>query len=110
METNYRDDIRAALDTFLIGIPGVKGGKAFGYPAYKVNGKIFCFVGGEGISLKLGEARVRELIAEQPNMSVLEVTEGTRWKAWLKIKGLPPEAYEEYFPLFEEAISLVAGG
>jgi hypothetical protein len=53
VEINYREDIQAALDRFLIGIPGVKGGKAFGYPAYKVNGKIFCFVGGTGVSIKL---------------------------------------------------------
>jgi hypothetical protein len=108
MDINYREDIRAALDLFLIGIPGVKGGKAFGYPAYKVNGKNFCFVGGNGISLKLGEARVRELISEQPHFSVLEIAQGIQWKAWLNIEGVPPEAYEDYFPLFEESISFVA--
>jgi hypothetical protein len=110
MDINYRDDIRAALDLFLIGIPGVKGGKSFGYPAYKVNGKIFCWVTGDGISLKLGEKRVAELIAEHPHMSIMEVVEGTHWKAWVSIRGVPPEEYEHYLPLFEEAMSFVAGG
>jgi hypothetical protein len=41
------------MDGLLLGMPGVKGSKAFGYPAYKVNGKVFAFVGSQGVSIKL---------------------------------------------------------
>jgi hypothetical protein len=47
-QLHYRDEVRAALDDLVLGIPGVKGGQAFSYPAYKVNGKVFAFVGGAG--------------------------------------------------------------
>lgn len=53
---------------------------------------------------------MRELIAQHSHMSVLEVVEGTHWKAWVSIDGLPPEAYEQYMTLFEESVSFVAGG
>ena len=36
---NYDLDKKAIMDELLLGMPGVKGSKAFGYPAYKVNGK-----------------------------------------------------------------------
>jgi len=38
-------------------------GKAFGYPDYKVNGKIFAFVGERGIALKFPAEQVKALLA-----------------------------------------------
>ena len=66
MELRYRPDVKDVVDGMVLGMPGVKASKAFGHPAYKVNGKIFAFVGINGIALKLPAQRVQELIAAQP--------------------------------------------
>jgi hypothetical protein len=109
MADNYRDDHKAMFDSLVDGMPGVKGGKAFGYPAYKVNGKVFAFVGGEGIILKLGQRRVDELVASRPPCQVFEVTEGVYWKDWLSINRADSAAFEDDRDLIEEAVFFVAG-
>ena len=65
---------KAVLDGLLLGMPGVKASKAFGYPAYKVNGRVFAFVG-TGVSIKLPAPRVQELIATHPDMKPFEVAD-----------------------------------
>jgi hypothetical protein len=109
MAENYRDDHKAMIDNLVLGMPGVKGGKAFGYPAYKVNGKVFAFVGGEGIILKLGKERVQELVATRPPCQVFEVTQGVFWKDWLTIDRAQSSDFEADFDLIEEAVFYVAG-
>ena len=106
---NYRDDHKATMDALLLEMPGVKGGKAFGYPAYKVNGKVFCFVGGEGIGIKLSKERVAELVAQGAPYRPFEPVAGTVWKAWLSIDRADSDAYREDLPLLEEAMQTVAG-
>jgi hypothetical protein len=44
-EPNYDEQRRAKMDEMLLVMPGVKASKAFGYPAYKINGKGVCFCG-----------------------------------------------------------------
>ncbi|HUN05341.1 MAG TPA: hypothetical protein PLQ56_02010 [Aggregatilineales bacterium] len=109
MADNYRDDHKAMIDSLVLGMPGVKGSKAFGYPAYKVNGKIFAFVGGEGVILKLGERRVQEVVASRPACKVFEVTDGVYWQAWLNIDHADSEDFIGDLDLIEEAVGFVAG-
>lgn len=98
------------MDDLLLPMPGVKGGKAFGYPAYKINGKVFCFVGGAGIAIKLPEKRVAELLAGgNANFSPFEVADGVIWKAWLSIDHDSPAAYAGDVELLEESMLYVAG-
>jgi hypothetical protein len=40
-KVTFNPDHKAALDTFLLHLPGVTSGKMFGYPAYYVHGKLF---------------------------------------------------------------------
>jgi hypothetical protein len=109
MADNYRDDHKAMIDSLVLNMPGVKGGKAFGYPAYKVNGKVFAFVGGEGIILKLGEARVKELVATRPPCQIFEVTDGVFWQGWVSINRADSEAFADDIDLIEESVGFVAG-
>lgn len=109
MADNYRDDHKAMIDSLVLGMPGVKGSKAFGYPAYKVNGKIFAFVGGGGMILKLGERRVQEVVASRPACKVFEVTDGVYWQAWLNIDHAESEDFVDDLDLIEEAVGFVAG-
>lgn len=107
-DANYNSEHKAALDEIVLGMPGVKGSKAFGYPAYKVNGKIFAFVGSEGVSIKLGEKRVAELVGTQPEFAILEVDTGIFWKAWLFINFPDPKLYASHEDLFVESMNYVA--
>jgi len=101
-DERYNPDHKSALDDILLGMPGVKGGKAFGYPAYKVNGKIFAFVHDGGASIKLPEARVQELAGTQPEFST------SSWKAWLRMEPADPSLYEQYEPLLVESMTYTA--
>lgn len=109
MEDAYRADVKEVLDDLLLGMPGIKGGKAFGYPAYKVGRRIFAFVGGAGVGIKLNEARVQELMAEDPRCRIFEPAEGYLWPGWVSIDLADPDEYREYLDLLYEAIELISG-
>ncbi|MEO8606867.1 MAG: MmcQ/YjbR family DNA-binding protein [Chloroflexota bacterium] len=100
---------KAVLDSLLLGMPGVKDSKAFGYPAYKVNGRVFAFVG-TGVSLKLPATRVQELLAAHPDMKPFEVADGVVWREWVSIQRPNSEDYAQDVDLFEESSQFVAGG
>jgi len=110
MDAKYRDDVKAKMDELVLGMPGVKGGKAFGYPAYKVAGKVFAFVGEQGVGLKLSEGRVRELVADAGSYKPFEVADGIVWKAWVFIERADAEAFEGEVSLIEESVGFVSGG
>lgn len=110
MEVNYDLEQKAAVDELLLDMPGVKGGKAFGYPAYKVNGKVFAFVGSNGMAIKLTEKRVSELIGTHPHFQPFHVADGIVWKAWLSIQPEEPAEYAQHEALYQESLTLVAGG
>ena len=109
MEVNYRDDVKEIVDDVLLSIPGVKGGKSWGYPAYKANSKVFLFVGGDGLSIKLPEARVQELIDTSATMSQFSPVEGTVWKQWVTISHDDADDYREDIALIEESMQFAAG-
>lgn len=104
---NYDEAVKTVIDSLVLGMPGVKGGKAFGYPAYKVNGKIFAFVGERGIALKFPAERVKELLADQPSMKPFEPGAGVIWREWVSISHDTPTAYEEDVELLEESMLFV---
>lgn len=110
MPSEFRDDVKEILDELLLGVPGVTGGQAFGYPAYKVGRKIFAFVGGSGLCIKLNEARVSELVAENDEMTIF-TPDGTRmWKAWLSIDRTNADDYAQDMPLFMQAQEAIGAG
>lgn len=109
MDTSYREDVKDFLDELLLAIPGVKGGKAFGFPAYKIGGKIFLFVGGDGVSLKVPRERVSELLDSDEAITQFSPADGYVWKEWVNITCENPDEYAGYLDLFEESVSYVAG-
>jgi hypothetical protein len=108
-EHKHDPAVKDTFESLVKGMPGVKAGKAFGYPAYKVNGKVFAFVG-TGISIKLPAARVQELIASNPQMKVFEVADRVVWREWVSIQRPKPDDYAQDMDLFEESVLFVAGG
>lgn len=105
---NYDEAVKTVIDSLVLGMPGVKIGKAFGYPAYKINGKIFAFVGSHALSLKLPAARVKTLIAQDTAIEHFQPAQGVIWREWIAIKRDSPAAYEQDVELLEEAMLFVA--
>ena len=92
----------------LLVIPFVQGGQAFGYPAYKVGKKTFCFVGGDGIGVKLPENRVTELIDTHDAFHPFYPAEGILWKGWVSIVYEDSDDYRQHLDLYEESVEFVS--
>lgn len=107
MDTSYREDIKAVLDDILDSRPDVKVGKAFGFPAYKIGRRVFCFVGGAGIAIKLPEDRVSHLVTTHDEMRVFEPVEGTFWREWVSIDRKRADDYAGDMDLFDESMQFV---
>ncbi len=106
-ETRYNAEYQAVMDEIMNMLPGVKISKAFGYPAYKINGKVFAFVGGATVALKLPQARVQELITRGAVFAPFEVAEGIIWRNWVSISHENPAHYHQDEPLFIESLQYV---
>ena len=58
----FNPEVKEVLDSFLLENPEVEAGKAFGLPAYYVNGKMFASVYENGATIKVPIAMVEELL------------------------------------------------
>ncbi len=110
MMDSFRQEIKTLLDDLLLGMPGVKAGKMFGFPAYKANGKTFLFVIGHGLTIKLPQARVDALMTAQPDImrpfSPVETMKA--WREWVLIEHDDLANYEAEIDLLEESALYVA--
>ena len=94
-------EVAACMRALMAG-QAAQPGLMFGSPCYKVNGKMALGVFGDGIVLKLGEARSRALIesgAAQP----FEPMPGRAWREWALLR----EGFEAAGPLLAEALAFV---
>jgi hypothetical protein len=107
---NYNPDEKAVYEPILLSLPGVKAGKAFGHPAYKVNGKVFAFAVLRGLTIKLPEDRVNELMADHPDFRYFSPDGNLTWKSWLLIQVSSPDEFADYEPLYMESVQFVAEG
>ncbi|MDK3162035.1 MmcQ/YjbR family DNA-binding protein [Anaerolineae bacterium CFX9] len=110
MSEAYRADVLELISEVIGQMPGVRASRAFGHPCFKVDGRIFCFVGEDGIALKLTEKRIAQLVEQDEVYRVFEPMYGTRWKTWLSIERPAAEDYLQDIELFEESIGIVGGG
>jgi hypothetical protein len=105
-ERNYDEKRKTKMDEMLLVMPGVKASKAFGYPAYKINGKVFAFVGSKGVAIKLPAARVKALL-DGHVMKPFEAGEGNVWREWVSIQRETFDDYEQDAGLFEESVEFL---
>jgi hypothetical protein len=105
-ERNYDETRKAKMDEMLLVMPGVKASKAFGYPAYKINGNVFAFVGSKGVAIKLPEERVNALLDGQ-TLKHFEVGDGVVWRQWLSIQRDAFNDYDQDARLFEESVEFL---
>lgn len=103
--TDLSGQHKDALDKLLLELPGVTAGKMFGQPAYKADGKVFAFVTGSGVVVKLPAERVEGLIAKQKDtMHSYTAANGIVWKTWVSIDRADSKEYKKDLPLLKESI------
>ncbi len=101
-QLNYNPEHKVILDRLLLNHPGVAAGVVFGLPCYKVSGVVFATLYGEGVGIKLPEARVRELL-DKPGFVPFRPFGRNRGKEFVQINHDNPEDYQPDKSLFEEA-------
>lgn len=107
-DSRYIESHKQVMDELLLGIPFVQSGQAFGYPAYKVETKTFCFVGGDGISIKLSKDRVADLIEAHNAFHPFYPADGILWKGWGSIIYSDSDDYRQHLDLYEESVQFVS--
>ena len=102
MTAKFNPEHETILHDMLRDVPGATPGKMFGYPAYKVNGKLAVGLYDTGIVAKVGPARAKELVGKG-GISVFEPMAGRAWKDWVLLTG----NFDQYRAIFEEAVRYV---
>jgi hypothetical protein len=106
----FDEQQKQVMDDMLLGIPGVKAGRMFGYPAYKLDGKAFAFVVQNGVAIKLPQARAEALINAGGDITYFHPGNGTiAWKEWVLIHRESADDYRNDYPLFEESLQFLMG-
>src|SRR5258706_14568920 len=100
---NDTSEQKVTLDRLLLDHPEVSAGRVFGLPCYTVNGVVFATLYGEGVGIKLPEARVRELL-EKPGCVPFRPFGRNRGKEFVQINHENPQDYQQNKALFEEAM------
>jgi hypothetical protein len=95
---------KAVMDEMLLPIPGVTGGNSFGHLSYRFGKKIFCWIGENGVFIKLPVARIADILASDPQ------SEQNHWREWIRLWRDDPEDYHDLRGLFDESIRFVTGG
>lgn len=97
---------KVVLDRMLIGLPGVRAGKMFGYPGYYVGKKLFACVYGQGVGLKLPEHQAGELLA-LPHITAFQPLGRPRMREWIQINRAESCEYLKDLDLFMASIAFV---
>lgn len=100
MSTNrFKPEVKEALDSILLEIPGVCAGKMFGLPGYYIEGKLFACVYREGVGIKV-PANLAASLLERENVIPFQPFEKSKMLEWVQINHDQPGDYladEEVF-------------
>lgn len=107
MADRYNENHKAVLDDMLLGQPGVRAGKMFGYPAYYAGKKLSICLFEQGVGVKVPELTAKNLLAEDPNVIHFQPMGRRKMKEWIQINLEQSEDYRGYLNVFEESIDFV---
>ncbi len=97
------DDLSATLASMLVDLPQVRVGKHINNVNFLVGEKVFAFVKGDGVAMKLPKEKIKELVDQE---RATPLVMGKRvMKEWAVIKHEEPEEYQKDLELFKEAIA-----
>ena len=102
MPSKYNPEHETVLNNMMKGQSAAEPGRMFGYPAYKVNGKMAARLHEDGIIIKVGQKRAEEVISKG-NGQKFESLPGRVWKDWVLLTG----DFDKNKALFKEAVENV---
>ena len=105
-ESKSNPGVKAVLDEMLLGLPGVKPGKMFGYEAYYVLGKMSACIYEDGVGIKVPEEEVSRLLAE-PYVVPFQPLGRQRMREWVQINREKPEEYRQDEAIFLDSVAFV---
>jgi hypothetical protein len=106
---DFSPEHKAVLDDLLLGHPGVRPGKMFGYPAYYVGKKLSICLYEEGVGVKLPEQSAAQLLASDPNTTPFRPMGRPKMREWVQINLSRSEDYRQYQSVFDESIRYLLG-
>jgi TfoX N-terminal domain len=105
-ELIYETKHQEVLDAMLLGLPGVRAGKMFGYPAYYVNDKLFACVYGSGVGVKVPEDFAAGFL-ERPHIVPFQPLGKPKMKEWVQINRQRSEDYRNDLEIFQLSVEFV---
>jgi hypothetical protein len=103
----YEQKHKDVLDVILLGLPGVKPGKMFGYPAYYVEGKLFACIYGNGVGVKVPEEMANQLLSEK-HVAPFQPFGKPQMREWIQINRASSADYEKDMSIFCTAVAFVS--
>ena len=107
MKAEFDNEQKQVLDEMLLGLPGVKAGKMFGFPGYWTGGKLFACLFGPGVGFKLPPDRA-EAALKKTGFSPF-TPRGRRMAAWVQVVPKRPGDLRRVEGLFRESLEYVGG-
>jgi hypothetical protein len=104
---NFNPDHKTVLDDLLLGHPGVRPGKMFGFPAYYAGQKLCICLYEQGVGVKLPETLATKLLETDPNVIPFIPMGKPKMREWVQINLERSEGYQQYLAVFEESIRFV---
>ena len=102
----YNETHKTILDAMLLGLPGVRAGKMFGYPAYYVDDKLFACVYGSGVGVKVPEDVAAGLL-ERPHIAPFQPLGKPKMKEWIQINRQQSEDYRNDLEILQLSMEFV---
>jgi hypothetical protein len=104
---NFNPEHKAVLDDVLLGLPHVRAGKMFGFPAYYAGKKLCICLYEGGVGLKLPEQSAAKLLETDSNTLPFRPLGKPKMREWVQINLTRSEDYRQYAATFDESIRYV---
>jgi hypothetical protein len=104
---SFNPEHKKVLDTMLLDLPDVKGGKMFGCPAYYIHGKLFACVYEEGVGVKVPEDVASHLLSKE-HVVPFQPLGRPKMREWVLINRASSEDYRLDEATFLCAVGFVA--
>lgn len=103
---SFDPEVKEALDSLLLDNIEIEPGKAFGLPAYYINGKMFAVVYEDGAAIKVPEDMVAELSGRDYIFEFKPMGRHTM-KSWVLLRREDPAGFAADKELFQTALEHV---
>jgi hypothetical protein len=107
MKVDFDSGQKQVLDEMLLGLPGVRAARMFGFPGYWAGKKLFACLFGPGVGFKLPPERAQEVLTKTGFSPF--TPRGRRMAAWVMLVPKRPADLVRHANLFRESLEYVSG-